>query len=56
MRSPWILLDVDERPPPILRLVDAQHHTQLLATFLMDNPFELTPIRNETTSHIGEAQ
>ena len=44
MRSPWILLDVDERPPPIVRLVDAQHHAQLLATFFMDNPFEFTPI------------
>ena len=31
-------LDVDERPPPIVKLVDAQHHAKLLATFFMDNP------------------
>jgi hypothetical protein len=27
-------LDVDERPPPIVKLTDAQQHAQLLATFL----------------------
>ena len=26
-------LDVDERPPPIVKLTDAQQHAQLLATF-----------------------
>ena len=25
-------LEVDERPPPIVKLVDAQHHAQLLDT------------------------
>ena len=28
------LLDVDQRPPPIVKLTDAQQHAQLLATFL----------------------
>ena len=41
--KPLDSLDVDERPPPIVKLVDAQHHAQLLATFFMDNPLELTP-------------
>ena len=36
--KPLNYLDVDERPPPIVKLVDAQHHDQLLATFFMDNP------------------
>jgi hypothetical protein len=35
-------LDVDERPPPIMKLADAQHHAQLLATSLMNNPLEFT--------------
>jgi hypothetical protein len=37
-------LDVDERPPPIVKLTDAQQHAQLLATFLMDNSLDFTPI------------
>ena len=36
-----VSLDVDDRPPPIMKLAHAQHHTQLLATFFMDNPFKL---------------
>ena len=32
-------LDVDQRPPPIVKLTDAQ----LLATFFMDNSLDLTP-------------
>ena len=27
-------LDVEERPPPIVKYVDAQHHAQLLAIIL----------------------
>ena len=30
--KPLHTLDVDERPPPIVRLADAQHHAQLLDT------------------------
>ena len=33
--KPFDCLDVDERPPPIVKLVDAQHQAQLLATFLL---------------------
>ena len=36
-------LDVDERPPPIMKLVDTQHHAHLLATFIMDDSLEFTP-------------
>ena len=44
LQSPQFSLDVDERPPPIVKLADAQHHAQLLATFFfMDNPLEFTP-------------
>jgi hypothetical protein len=37
-------LDIDERPPPIMKLTDAQQHAQLLATFFMDNSLDFTPI------------
>ena len=33
-------LDIDERPPPIVKLAVAQHHAHLLVAFLMDNPLE----------------
>ena len=36
-------LDVDERPPPIVKLTDAQQHAQLIATFFMDNSLDFTP-------------
>ena len=36
-------LDVDERPPPTIKLADAQHHAQLLATFFMDHSLDFTP-------------
>jgi hypothetical protein len=36
-------LDVDERPPFTKKLADALHRAQLLATFLVDNPLEITP-------------
>ena len=36
-------LDVDERPPPIVKLTDAQQHAQLLASFFMDNSLDFTP-------------
>ena len=40
--KPLDSLDVDERPPPIVKLANAQHHAQLFAKFFMDNPLELT--------------
>jgi hypothetical protein len=36
-------LDVDERPPPIVKLTDAQQYAQLLATFFMDNSLDFIP-------------
>ena len=42
--KPLDSLDVDERPPHIVKLANAQHHVQLLATSLMDNPLEFTPL------------
>jgi hypothetical protein len=36
-------VDVDERPPPILKLTDAQQHAQLLATYSMENSLDFTP-------------
>jgi hypothetical protein len=36
-------LDVDERPPPTVKLTDAQQYAQLLATFFMDNSLDFTP-------------
>ena len=33
--KPWDFLDVDERPPPHVKLVDARHHTQLLVAFIV---------------------
>jgi NADH/NAD ratio-sensing transcriptional regulator Rex len=40
-------LDVDERPPPIVKLTDAQQHAQqhaqLLVTFFMDHSLDFTP-------------
>jgi hypothetical protein len=38
-----MLLDVDERPPPIVKLMDAQQYAQLLATFFMDNSLDFNP-------------
>ena len=52
-------LDVDERPPPRMKLADAQHHAQLLATFcFMDKPIIgiYSCIHNETAWHVGEAR
>ena len=37
MQSAW-----SWRPPPIMKVAYAQHHTQLLATFFMDNPLEFS--------------
>jgi hypothetical protein len=37
-------LDVDERPPPIVKLTDAQQHAQLLDTFFMDNSLDFIPV------------
>ena len=42
MQEPLDSLDVDERPPPVVKGADAQHHAYLLATFLMDNSLEFT--------------
>ena len=36
-------LDVDENPPLIMKLVDAQHHAQLLAITSMPNQLDFTP-------------
>ena len=37
--GPLNSLDVDDKPPLIVKLAYAQHHAQLLATFFcMDNP------------------
>ena len=52
-------LNVNEKPPPIVKLAYAQHHAQLLAFFFF---FYGQPIRGyshihyEIVSHIGEAQ
>ena len=37
-------LDVDERPPSIVKLTDAQQRAQLLATFFINNSLDFTPI------------
>ena len=42
--EPLDFLNVDERPPLRVKLANAQHHVQLLATFLMGHPLEFTPI------------
>jgi hypothetical protein len=34
--------DVDERPPPSVKLTDAQQYAQLLATFFMDHSLDFT--------------
>jgi hypothetical protein len=36
-------LDIDERPPPNVKLTDAQQHAQLLTTFFMHNSLYFTP-------------
>jgi hypothetical protein len=41
--KPLDSLDIDERPPPIVKLTNAQHLVQLLAIFFMDNPLDFTP-------------
>ena len=38
--KPLDSLDIEERPPPIVKLVDTQHHAQLSTTIVMDNPLE----------------
>ena len=43
IKRPLDSLDVDESPPPIVKLANAQHHAQLLTTFFMDNPLDFTP-------------
>ena len=47
-------LDVDERPPPIVKLMDVQQHAQLLATFFMDNSLNFTPANVMTLQGILE--
>ena len=42
--KPLDSLDVDDRPPRVVKLAHAQHHVRLLATSLMDNPLEFTPV------------
>ena len=36
--KPLNSLDVHEKPPPIVKLANAQHPAQLSTTFFMDNP------------------
>jgi hypothetical protein len=31
------ILDVDDHPPPIVKLIDAQHHASMLSHFLLNN-------------------
>ena len=38
-------LDVDERPPRIMKLIDAQHHAPLLGTLFMDNPLDIGALK-----------
>ena len=40
--KPLDSLDVDERPPLVVKLAIAQHHAQLLATTFMDNSLKYT--------------
>jgi hypothetical protein len=40
--KPLDSLDIDERPPPIVKLATAQHHAHLLIAFFMDNPLKFT--------------
>ena len=50
-------LDVDERPPPIVKLANAHHHTRLLATYFYEQPIRGYHCRrNGIAGHIGEAQ
>ena len=51
-----VSLDVDDRPPPIMKLAHAQHHTQLLATFFYGQPIQAYYCKcNEIACHIGDA-
>ena len=36
--KPLDFLDMHVKPPPIVKLANAQHHAQLSTTFFMDNP------------------
>ena len=55
--EPLDSLDVDDRLPPIVKLIDAQQHAQLLATFFYGEPIRIYSYRpNKTVGHIGEAQ
>jgi hypothetical protein len=50
-------LDVDERPPPIVKLTDAQQHAQLLATFFIGQFIRLhSRISDEIGGHVREDQ
>ena len=50
-------LDVDERPPPIVKLTDAQQYAQLLATFFYGQFIRLHSRKSdEIAGHIREAQ
>ena len=49
-------LDIDERPPPIVKLAVVQHHAHLLVAFFYGQPIRVYSYkRNETVGHIGEA-
>ena len=50
-------LDVDERPPPIVKLTDAQQHAQLLATFFYGQFIRLHSRESgEIAGHVRETQ
>ena len=57
MQSPWIPVNVDERPPPIVNMADGQHHAQLITTFFYGQSISVCSyIHDESSSHIRQAQ
>ena len=40
--KPLDSLDIDEKPPFIMKLATAQYHAHLLIAFFMDNPLKFT--------------
>jgi len=55
--EPLNSLDVDERSTQVVKVADAQHHAQLLATFFYGQLIRVYSCKcNETAGHIKEAQ
>jgi hypothetical protein len=44
MQSLWTLQMLIKKPPPIVKMADAQHHAQLLVALFMDNPVEFNHV------------